>query len=297
MYINPGMTGFASGDCRASAVYRTQWQSISIPFNTIYASYEHKMYWGKNLGGIGLMLANDQSGDAQYSVNDIRLSLAFHKRLGRHFLSVGAQPGFTIKQVGMTDLTYPTQYDPSTGGFNNALNNGEPGNLEDVRYLDLNAGVHWAAWVNENTAFRLGFSMIHIFQPYESFYNANYSLDTKYNIHGGVEINLSESIAVFPNGIYLKQGESQEIILGANMFLSSKGGGLKLIPGLHYRNADAIIPSFSILYGQLQVGLSYDLNTSSLKTATNQKGGVELSLIYRCFNSQIDQMKLPCERF
>ena len=34
MYINPAMTGGSDGDYRASAIYRSQWGSISNPYRT-----------------------------------------------------------------------------------------------------------------------------------------------------------------------------------------------------------------------------------------------------------------------
>ena len=105
LYINPSMTALVSGDCRAVGVYRSQWREVSIPFNSIFASYEHKLFIGKNTAGLGIMIANDQSGDAKYTINDIRISMAYHWRLENNVLSVGLQPGFYQKMIGGTDLT------------------------------------------------------------------------------------------------------------------------------------------------------------------------------------------------
>ena len=54
-----------------------------------------------------------------------------------------------------------------------------------------------------------------------------------------------------------------------------------LVGGLHYRLKDAIIPSIAINYNKFRVGLSYDINISSLKTASHSKGGAEISIIYQ----------------
>jgi Protein of unknown function (DUF3308). len=138
-------------------------------------------------------------------------------------------------------------------------------------------------------------SAIHILQPVESFFNASFKIHRKYNIHAGVEIAINNSMALFPNGIFMTHGSNKEVLAGLNLLMSNSS--LKLMPGLHYQSNDAVIPSFSVLIKQIQFGLSYDLNISSLQTATNNQGGLELSLIYRCFNSHLDQMKVPCERF
>ena len=110
-------------------------------------------------------------------------------------------------------------------------------------------------------------------------------------------MNINDQMAVFPNTIIMMQGGAFEFIGGVNALFYNKDRSIKLIPGFHYRYGDAVIPSFSMLIKQVQLGLSYDLNVSGLKAATNYQGGFEVSLMYRCFNSQIDQMKVPCERF
>ena len=298
LYINPSMTSLVSGDCRAVGVYRSQWREVSIPFNSIFASYEHKMFLGKNTAGIGIMIANDRSGDAEYTVNDIRVSLAYHWRLGNNFLSVGLQPGFYQKMIGVTDLTYPIQYDPSIGLFNSSLSNHESGQAMQVKYVDVNLGMHWAGIIDDKKAYRLGLSVMHLFKPYESFYNVkDWKLPRKWNLNAGFEMNINDQMAVFPNTIIMMQGGAFEFIGGVNALFYNKDRSIKLIPGFHYRYGDAVIPSFSMLIKQVQLGLSYDLNVSGLKAATNYQGGFEVSLMYRCFNSQIDQMKVPCERF
>jgi hypothetical protein len=43
---------------------------------------------------------------------------------------------------------------------------------------------------------------------------------------------------------------------------------------------DAIIPYFGLEYNNTRLGLSYDVTTSSLKTAAINRGGIEISFIY-----------------
>ena len=51
--------------------------------------------------------------------------------------------------------------------------------------------------------------------------------------------------------------------------------------GTYYRYADAIITYFNIDYKkQLSIGISYDINVSKLKIASNLRGGAEVTLIY-----------------
>jgi hypothetical protein len=48
--------------------------------------------------------------------------------------------------------------------------------------------------------------------------------------------------------------------------------------GAYYRPNDAIIPYIGLGTTKMQLGLSYDINISSLKTATQSRGGFEISL-------------------
>lgn len=69
--------------------------------------------------------------------------------------------------------------------------------------------------------------------------------------------------------------------------------------GTLYRFQDAIIPTFKCVYRSYQLGLSYDINVSSLKVASNRRGGLECSLailgIFR--NANRSASKTICPHF
>ena len=59
---------------------------------------------------------------------------------------------------------------------------------------------------------------------------------------------------------------------------------------------DAIIPYVGLDVGSFTFGLSYDVNVSSLKTASESQGGIEISLIY--IKRPSDGRKpIPCPKF
>jgi len=69
--------------------------------------------------------------------------------------------------------------------------------------------------------------------------------------------------------------------LGAEVIIPSTKKNQSIAGGLHYRVKDAIIPSIAMNYNKFRIGLSYDINLSSLRTASNSKGGAEISIIYQ----------------
>ena len=44
---NPALAGIFSGDMRLQSVYRTQWQSVTVPYQTVSFNGEFKLHIGK----------------------------------------------------------------------------------------------------------------------------------------------------------------------------------------------------------------------------------------------------------
>mgnify|MGYP002528469793 CR=1 FL=1 len=82
------------------------------------------------------------------------------------------------------------------------------------------------------------------------------------------------------------QGPSKEILLGTiiryRIQESSHFTGYfaeqAIAIGGHYRWKDAFIPSVWYEVSNFAIGISYDMNVSSLRTASNLRGGMEISL-------------------
>ena len=86
------------------------------------------------------------------------------------------------------------------------------------------------------------------------------------------------------HGNYAMQGAYQEIIVGGLVSVTEVTAGaadiLVMSGGLFYRYGDAIIPVIKMNYKSLAIGVSYDVNVSSLKEASNMQGGFELTLFH-----------------
>ena len=65
--------------------------------------------------------------------------------------------------------------------------------------------------------------------------------------------------------------------------------------GAWVRLGDAFIPYIGLEFGDLRVGTTYDINTSSLKAASQSRGGIEISLIY--IKHAGESKGLPCPKF
>ena len=62
---------------------------------------------------------------------------------------------------------------------------------------------------------------------------------------------------------------------------------------------DAVIPYIGLEFGGFRLGASYDVNISSLKTASQSRGGAELSISYRGFFDRDNSSRnaVLCPRF
>jgi cytidine deaminase len=61
------------------------------------------------------------------------------------------------------------------------------------------------------------------------------------------------------------------------------------------RMKDALIPYIGMEINNTRIGITYDVNTSALKTASSTRGGIEISLIY--INRPSDTRNVPCPKF
>ena len=82
---------------------------------------------------------------------------------------------------------------------------------------------------------------------------------------------------------FMKQGKYFEYIIGARgkYILSEAAGAVQsAYLGLFFRTKDAGFITAEYDYNNWHFGLSYDINLSTLRQASNGRGGIELSAIY-----------------
>ena len=84
--LNPGLAG-ANSPMQGVVNYRSQWNSIAIPYKTIAASFDARFNENKrNKKGIiagGLNFFNDQSGELKVTTTNVNINLAYHLILGK----------------------------------------------------------------------------------------------------------------------------------------------------------------------------------------------------------------------
>lgn len=290
--LNPALTGNINGDFRVAFNYRNQWFNIptlnsSAPYQTYQASFDMPLLRDKlgNDGfGIGGMFYSDKAGDGALQTFSGMASIAYHKavdRYGRARISFGLQAGVVSEQLNINNLIFENQLDGF--GWNPTLSNGESYSNKAIIYPDVNAGILWTHMAKDYLRYYIGFSMDHLSRPYVSFlqYGNGNRLDFRYNVNGGMDIftNRDQTFSISPSILFMLQGQAQEynLGLGLNYYLNDN---IALFGGVWYRVKDAVIFNVGVEVYNVRLGLSYDVNYSDLKTATNAQGAAELSLVY-----------------
>jgi len=309
IFRNPALTGIFSGDYKAGVNYRTQWGSISNPFQTVLASVEQRILINEETNdylSYGLCISYDHAGSINFNSLQVYPAINYNKSLedNHHsYLSAGFTGGFIQRSLDPSKMTLDNQY--QNGGFDPNNPTGETVNYAKLTHFDLGAGVSFnsTAGTNNEVGYYIGAAAFHVTRPKEAFNKSEsfVRLSTKFTGNVGVRYRIDEQFGVITHFNYTNQHPYQETIVGAlaswrpaiinNMTETHK---FNLYAGAFYRLKDAIIPTIKIDYNTYSFTASYDVTTSSLRPAISAKGGWEFSIYARGYSKKRTQtMKCP----
>jgi len=285
--LNPAQTGLFDGDWRFVGNHRSQWGAIPVPYKTYSFSTDTRLKkeFKKGIPALGLLINTDKSGDSEFTTTQIGVSGGYLKQLdadSTQFISIGIQPSFTTKSFNINALTFDNQYDGDN--YNAALSSGENFSKTRIAYFDFGGGINYLWKKTQRTLASIGASAFHLNRPKQSFFNdSEIRLDIKSTINGIAEFPVASQLDLLPSVMYQRQGKYQETVLGlfGKYYLQPVNGATTAVSlGGFYRLKDAFILVANMEYRNFNVGLSYDVNTSKLTEATNNRGGFEISVIY-----------------
>ncbi|MGB8194430.1 MAG: PorP/SprF family type IX secretion system membrane protein [Chitinophagaceae bacterium] len=305
---NPSLAGIYDGDIRVQGVYRDQWTSVTNAYRTGSFNAEYKMPIGKgnDFFTTGLQVLFDKAGTVGLTSTHLLPAINYHKSLSGEktmYLSLGFMGGIVQKSVDYSKMTTDNQYQ---GGFDPTLPTGEYFPNANLNYFDGSFGASFNNAFGtdmQNTMF-VGFAYHHFNRPKNSFYrNAKIELNPKYVFSGGVKLHIDEYTFFTLQADQSVQGPFSETIGGA-MYSMKLGAdpefpSYTLHAGAFLRWKDALIPVLKIDMQSISVAMSYDVNVSQLKTASQSRGGFELSLTYMGFLDRYNTTrdKVLCPRF
>ncbi|MFZ1423987.1 MAG: PorP/SprF family type IX secretion system membrane protein [Saprospiraceae bacterium] len=307
--LNPALTGVMNCKMRFVANYRNQWAPVlgfANSFNTYNLSFDQKVPVGRyDYFGFGGTFWGDKAGSLDFSTLQFKLSGSYSKRMSgsrtsANYLVFGAEAGLNQRGVKFHNAIWGTQI--STNGID--PNGTKDPAIFDPSFLfaDVSVGLLWFSVLDKYSNFYVGGAFSHLNEPLQNNIQSGTPgyipapLYSKLTIHGGGVFELSRKNSINPGIVAFFQGPSFELNAGTSFRFGSGTSrtneqsfqlGLWTRLANKYKTADqtgihmdALILSARFDYNKYGFGLSYDVNTSSLKKANAGNNSFELSFIY-----------------
>jgi type IX secretion system PorP/SprF family membrane protein len=299
---SPAFAGDFDGNYRFAALYRNQWASVEVPYNTLGLAFDMKAFETKKFTSflaVGANMFYDQAGAGrlQSMYGQIPLAYTVFIPVGeKNTLKLGAglYAGLINKSLNTSRLQFDNQYtgdifDPSIPSAENF------GNLSFIK-PDIGLGYQMALNIKQKASVGLAFGVHHLNNIQESFINdgVQVQLNKRYAIPAFVEFEINRKWDLRFDYIFQRQGQFTEHNFGAitSYYLEKNGPAKTAIEfGSYYRFRDAISGIIRYRKNNFVAGLSYDVNISNLRPATNAYGGVEIGVVYIFKNLKEPQIK------
>ena len=282
--LNPALTGNFDGRYRLGFNYRQQWRAISQPFQTTGIWADSRNFLNMKNTNVGVNFYFDKAGTSDFNTVHISIPLSYRLNLGKdsiHSFNLGIQPAFNYQSLNTDKLTSDAQWTGQRFDASRPIN--ETFQQTNSSYVDVALGFTYNLELSKMNL-TAGASVYNLFEPNTHFLLADGgSLPRRYNFHVGGKIRINEKWFATPGILYARQEKFSEFVYGteANYIMSASSYKYRvLFFGLWNRGKDAGMFNLGMYYNSWRVGVSYDINYSSLRTASNYKGGWEVSIIY-----------------
>jgi type IX secretion system PorP/SprF family membrane protein len=306
---NPALAGIFKGDLRLSAAHRSQWQSVTVPFQTTAVSVEYKLpvFNFNDYVTIGLMASHDVAGDVKLKRTQLLPVVNYHKSLSDdadNYISLAFMGGPVQSQFDPTQAKMDDQF--QNGGYSAGNASNQVFTKTGYSYMDASTGLTFSSGFGEAGRYYVGAGLFHFNKPRLNFFsnNSEATILPKYVINGGITSPTSDYSRLIGYADYFVQGGNRQF-LGGLLFetdllqYEEEDGNISIAFGSFYRLNDAVIPTFRLAFHEWNIGASYDVNVSKLKTASQMRGGFELTASFRGFiNSRSSSAdKVRCVQF
>lgn len=284
--VNPAFTGFFDGDYRVGAIYRSQWQSVPVPYKTFSFAADGR-FKGKKMKsdcfGLGVLFNNDKAGDTYFGTNQFYFSGSYIHKLNSDstlLWSNGVTVGISNVGFNYNKMTFDNQYDGTT--YNPTYATGENFAKNSTTYADINLGTALQYAIKQRAFVQYGLSYNHLTSPKLTFQNNNsIKIDSKLTNYLAFQYPIASQVDVVAEMMYSQQGKYHEVVPGTmfRFYLDPKTNQAASI-GVYYRTKDAVIGRIGYQFKTLTAGFSYDVNTSKFLAATNRRGAFEIYVNY-----------------
>jgi type IX secretion system PorP/SprF family membrane protein len=220
-------------------------------------------------------------------------------------MSVGLAGGTASHNGSYDKLTYASQFN---GNMIDPTVNSNETPYRQFTSVDVAAGIAYEFTTykkdqdhDDMTSFKIALGAYHLNRPAQEYgLGSSYRLPVRYSAALTSVLDLEDTrFTLMPAIVYQVQGPYDQAIAGSfikfRMSTGTKVTGVKTQNaigfGLFYRRNDAIIPKLSMDFGDYSFAMSYDVNVSGYRTASNGLGGFEIALRYNNLATSLFESK------
>ena len=289
--ISPALTGNTDASWRATSIFRNQSTGIGSPYTTKTLSLEGRIknkydddYWG-----IGGMVLLDAAMDGIYKSTYVTLNASYHLQFDDKGNGIAGGLGFISNKtmINFSDLTFDQQL--SNTGFNRSLPQGEPSLSNNPSFTSVCAGFMYS-FAADNTTANIGVSGYRFIKSKKSILDDATQYDApRYTVHADMSTLLNDGLNLSISGVHMVQnGISNTTLGGVFSFIRTSEFDVSRSFNLggFYRVGNAVIPYAGFELKNFQIGLTYDIYTSS-KTSANTPQTFEVSFTFKHFKSDL----------
>lgn len=303
LHLNPALTGIFRGDVRFMGNYKSQWTDVPVDYKTVTLAIDKKFLKvaGENNSFFsgGVAFNYDRAGDSKLTWANLDLNLSYTKAFSPKVILSGGVKGAIIQRSFDTgNLRYDNQFDQVRGFVDLNLPTGEAFDTDGHVFGDLSAGLNLRLQAEQTSqlVFRndrrskldVGVALHHLFTPDQAFYDdVKVPLERRLSPYAIGTLQVLPILDVRGAVTYQNQGSFYDelvVMLGGRVWVkNSLSKQISLSAGMGLRRdaiQDSYWPTFEVTYNNWRVGLNYDFNTSSFDIATENRGGMELSVRY-----------------
>lgn len=286
--LNPALSGNMDGTVRAGTIYRNQWNSVTVPFEStgIFADFKAnpKFLNGETIGW-GVQILNDRSGNAGLSENIISFATSYHKFIDNkqtQLITGGISFGGFQKTIDISKVNFEDQFVFETANFG-SFGSGEAIENNALTRFDLAMGASYSYFNPFGVSATGGISIAHLTKPNTSFFSNEDKLARRVNIHANCIYPVNERIDIDPSMLMSFQNKNNNIVLGTDILYDLGRTTVEKIDlklGVFARLGDAINFTIGMNHDNWSIDLGYDINTSSLSAASQSRGAFEISISF-----------------
>ena len=259
-------------DINITALHRSQWSGIVNPFtNSQIEGYYglRKANSNEKIGSIGFSAINERLGSHGYSRNSYSITGAYNLKIANdQHLAAGLKIGYFNAGTDLNALSTGNQFQNGHYQANNPL--GENMSNPVFSGVEISPSFTWYQHdLEHHYKHYAGITLFNLNQPQISSVNNEYKLPMRLAINAGSRVFI-KNLTLLPRGMFQIQGNQSQVIGGTDVLYAIGKNQFGL--GGYYRLGDAAIASFKYISDFIDIGVSYDLNTSNINNTSSSNG-------------------------